>query len=437
MARESTATIQISATTSATGTGSASLTQTLPVGDTAFSVEVDATGGTRIYALTVTRRADLVFTNYDSDGDWLVDISTLDQLNAIRYDPDGDGVPTAAGTAAHAAAFVNAAPNMGCAMDDCIGYELGQDLDFDGDGRVTSDDDHYWNSGAGWTPIETYDAVFDGNSRTISHLFINASGGQHYGLFSHTGANAEIRSLGLLDVDVASTGRRVGGLVGRNVGEHHRLVRDGPGQQRRPAGRRACRGENSGNGSIAAIYSTAHVTGSADVGGLVGAHYNGEVRASYATARLHATGDNAGGLVGSTSKGGGDITASYAGRATSAVAVGSDDTDGNGLIDGIETESAPSYPNADLAAPIGYSGIYASWNIDVDSAAAHRGLQWQRQPLELRDGGPVPRIALWRPGPFRATPRHRCLGGHRPSRPLPRRQLPHPVRHQHDRQPGQ
>ena len=41
----------------------------------------------------------------DTDDDGLIDITTLAQLDAMRYDPDGTGRPTAAGTAAYAAAF--------------------------------------------------------------------------------------------------------------------------------------------------------------------------------------------------------------------------------------------------------------------------------------------------------------------------------------------
>ena len=34
---------------------------------------------------------------YDTDGDGLIEITTLAQLNAVRYDPDGDGDPTGFG----------------------------------------------------------------------------------------------------------------------------------------------------------------------------------------------------------------------------------------------------------------------------------------------------------------------------------------------------
>ena len=37
-------------------------------------------------------------TDYDADDDGLIDINNLDQLNAIRWDLDGNGYPTAANT---------------------------------------------------------------------------------------------------------------------------------------------------------------------------------------------------------------------------------------------------------------------------------------------------------------------------------------------------
>ena len=96
------------------------------------------------------------------------------------------------------------APGMGC-PDGCVGYELTTDLDFDtdDDGDIDSDDD-YWNNGDGWDPIgerlDGFDATFEGNRRTISHLFIDR--GNYSGLLGETGSASLIRRLGLVDVDV-------------------------------------------------------------------------------------------------------------------------------------------------------------------------------------------------------------------------------------------
>ena len=106
----------------------------------------------------------------------LIDIRNLAQLDAIRYDPNGNGDAT------HAY-YVSAFPNRvtassgrrGCPSGACTGYELRADLSFDenGDGQMTSaGDPTNWNSGAGWEPIAfttTYTATFRGNGHTVSY----------------------------------------------------------------------------------------------------------------------------------------------------------------------------------------------------------------------------------------------------------------------------
>ena len=80
-------------------------------------------------------------------------MSTLAQLDAIRYDLDGGGW-TGGNFPVYTAAFTNTVSGMGCPSTGCRGYELTADLDFDtnGNGRADSDDD-YWNDGAGWVPL--------------------------------------------------------------------------------------------------------------------------------------------------------------------------------------------------------------------------------------------------------------------------------------------
>ena len=132
---------------------------------------------------------------YDSDGDGLIEITTLAQLDAVRHDLAGDGVPTAAGATTYRAAFPDAFPEtdsqLRCVVQ-CRGYELIADLDFfdingdgqvdtnddaNGDGQVGADDTPSWNNGAGWNPIgkETtaFRAAFEGNGHTVRNLFIN------------------------------------------------------------------------------------------------------------------------------------------------------------------------------------------------------------------------------------------------------------------------
>ena len=78
-------------------------------------------------------------TDYDTDENGLIEVSTLAQLDAMRWDLDGDGAPTTGDGGAYANAFPQRAVGMGCpavsGTPTCTGYELTQDLDFDTDGR--------------------------------------------------------------------------------------------------------------------------------------------------------------------------------------------------------------------------------------------------------------------------------------------------------------
>ena len=136
------------------------------------------TGGSTTLTGTGTIRDDDQI-DYDTDNDNLIDVTSLAQLNAIRYDLNGDGAVADSDTMNYNAAFPAAVSGMGCPAT-CTGYELMNNLDFDSDNSGTVDaNDHggaYWNSGAGWTAIgvdasgtaTVFSAIFDGNDNTIS-----------------------------------------------------------------------------------------------------------------------------------------------------------------------------------------------------------------------------------------------------------------------------
>ena len=89
--------------------------------------------------------------DHDVDDDNLIEVATLAQLDAMRHDLDGDGLPADWGP--YYAAFAEGALDMGC-PDACEGYELTADLDFDTNGSGGADaGDTFWNGGAGWEPI--------------------------------------------------------------------------------------------------------------------------------------------------------------------------------------------------------------------------------------------------------------------------------------------
>ena len=244
---------------------------------------------------------------YDRDGDGLIEIGSLAQLNAIRWDLDGDGaVDNSANVAAYAHAFPNAVAGMGCPAtaddaddNDCTGYELMADLDFDtnGDGTVDAAD-NYWHDGAGWVPIGSPDsgnefiATFEGNDHTIDNLSI-ARETSPIGLFGVVGTRGQVRNVGVREVTVSGHGLEsaVGGLAGIN------------------------------RGSIVASYATGLVLGEglAFGGGLVGVN-TGSIAASYAAVVVKSIDSNAGGLVGAQGPEEGGraiITASYATGAVS------------------------------------------------------------------------------------------------------------------------
>ena len=227
--------------------------------------------------------------DYDADGDGLIDIMNLAQLNAIRWDPNGDGVAdNSADASAYTAAFPSAAAGMGCPDTDadtepgpCAGYELAADLDFDTGTADDRTDDDFHNGGAGWLPIETYSSVLDGNGRAIANLHINRPSSESgVGLFSFLGGGGLVRDLGLTGVDV--NGRaRVGGLVGISFG------------------------------TINGSYAAGTVRGRlGNTGGLVGDH-RGAIVNSHALGEVQGD-SQVGGLVGSNNVVGRGITGSYA-----------------------------------------------------------------------------------------------------------------------------
>ena len=332
--------------------------------------------------------------DYDADDDGLIEVSSLAQLNAIRWDLDGNGAADATDDdVPYAAAFQYAGSDMGCPSAGCTGYELDVDLDFDtnGNGEADSGDD-YWNDGAGWKPIGTFEdgevfdpspmfrAVFEGNGHSISNLFINRGSTNDVGLFGTTYSN-QIRNTELLSVNVTGNDY-VGGLIGWNS-----------------------------SGTITASYASGSVTGTGNgVGGLIGWNSSSTITASYASGSVTGTGDEVGGLVGFNS---GIITASYAtGSVTGSVTgngsaawvgglvgynggtidasyasgsvTGNDDYVGGlaGLNGGTITASywdtdtsgqttsagGTGKTTSQLQAPTGYTGIYTDWNVDIDNA---------------------------------------------------------------------
>ena len=264
---------------------------------------------------------------YDSDGDGLIEVEFLEQLDAIRYDVNGDGKSDdVSDIDAYAAAFPTGATEAVC--DDCHGYELARPLDFAAAASYASGAvNTSWRVGEGWLPIQSgelsfvggenpFAATFDGNGHTISNLYINRSdrneGSGPVGLFG-SAVDAVIRNVGLVDVDVAGFAV-VGGLVGIIPYGH---IKDSyvTGSVAGSTVVGGLAGWNHGaisgshfSGSVSAL-ETDWKGGGRVIGGLVGLQDYGVITASYASGSVAGV-SRVGGLVGEI-KGGGYVVASH------------------------------------------------------------------------------------------------------------------------------
>ena len=149
----------------------------------------------------------------DRDGDGLIEVDNLTQLDAMRWDTDGDGMFD---NADYAAAFSDAGTGTLCSVASCSGYELTANLDFDTNGNGEADEgDVYWNSGSGWIPIgessDPFVTTFEGGDHTISNLYIRRS--PNVGLFGVLGSGSTVSGIGLVDTSVAASGYGAAGAL--------------------------------------------------------------------------------------------------------------------------------------------------------------------------------------------------------------------------------
>ena len=238
--------------------------------------------------------------DYDRDDDGLIEVCDLAQLNAIRFDSNGDANPERGTAYEYTSAFPGIiSDGPGCPIR-CKGYELVVDLDFDTNGNGRADaGDRFWNDGLGWSPMPIanhhFVATFEGNGHTISNLYMDKPQQMStVGLFGTIGGGASVRNLILDGVVVRSGGgHMVAGLVGHNWGTISNVHVSGTvtgGFQ--DIGLLV--GENRGR--VADSSARGRVAADNDVGLLVGENYNDVVRSNASGA---ATGRySVGGLVG-------------------------------------------------------------------------------------------------------------------------------------------
>ena len=362
-------------------------------------------------------------TDYDTDDDGLIEIADAHQLNAIRWDLDGDGTVAPANLARYGAAFPGRLQGMGCPASGCIGYEIGTGAA--GEAAITIDlDVAPYNTGAGWNPMgayvsrlepHTFGAILEGNGNVIDNLFINSTNFFFpiLGLFSDIGSRGKVRNLGLTNVNITGASRIrdmsqafAGALTGQNEGLVSNCHSTGTVSLSR-ANHATVGGLVGYNrfGKIHASHSSVSVSvsnigsgkefdhdndgthgvgGNINAGGLVGNNWEGEIAASYATGSVTATNTpladkgGVGGLVGHNFN---SIRASYSTgvvtlSAAAGVAIG-------GLVGANRAAVTESYydsetsgqsdtgkgvpkTTAELQSPTSYTGIYANWNLDLD-----------------------------------------------------------------------
>ena len=237
-----------------------------------YLVQISYTDG-QSYELTLDSKA---IRDIDVDDDGLIEIRSIDDLDAMRYVRDGSGYQKSS-TASKI--------TTGCPEDGCKGYELTKDLDFnDNDSYSSTSNKVIWTTGEGWQPIgdnsNSFSGIFNGNNYTISNLMINTPLNAYIGLFAMINNSARIESVNLNKVDIV--GRKlVGALVGKNIGGTIRNI------------------QLDGNSSTTSIV----VGMESQVGGLVGMNAEGSVIDNVDLDRVSIKGYNqVGGLVGMSKK---------------------------------------------------------------------------------------------------------------------------------------
>ena len=230
--------------------------------------------------------------NYDTDSDGLIEIRNRSQLKSVRYDLDGNGIPSEDSANSYYSAFPELNPST-CYSGECDGYELMRNLSLDG---------------VSWDPIgsasESFSAYFGGNGFVISDLTINDVDNKPVGFFANS--SGHINGLGLEDVSVVGSGTvqdayPVGGLAGINSGSISMCYVIGTVEGTGPNFVGGFVGKNSRLGDITTAYinqcyAQAHVKGY-KAGGFAGFN-SGTIETAYALGSVFSSNDYAGGFIG-------------------------------------------------------------------------------------------------------------------------------------------
>ena len=218
----------------------------------------------------------------DSDGDGLIDISSIEQLNNMRHNLLGNSYKSSSTSTGITTGCPTTAITRigGTSATGCYGYELTKSLDFNSASSYSSGSvNTAYTTGNGWTPIGSHSAspftaVFSGNGYSIYNLYIynTANIATGIGLFAHTSSTSIIQDLSLVNSSISTVlSSFVGGLIGRGGGTIRNIAIVG--------------------GSISASSQVGSLIGRLDLGGAV---FNIAIIGT----RLTATNGDLGGIAG-------------------------------------------------------------------------------------------------------------------------------------------
>lgn len=314
----------------------------------------------------------------DDDGDGLIDIYTINELNDVRDDLRGLGVG------------LQGAPEGGF-----VGYELMNDLDFLNDNDY-SDVGLRSNvtTGLGWLPIgnssNPFATVFEGNGFIIRNLTIDRTTSRN-GLFGQINNLASIRNLNV-EIRFFSGAHNSGGLVGvNNGGEISGCSVIGSISGTSNIG--VLVGEN--RGTISSCFTEGSINGTTNVGGLVGLTIdaqNDRITLSYSNVDVVGN-SNIGGLIGDLTRFG-EVSFCYAMgpvSSNSSLVGGLIGDVGDGTINSCYATGPVSSSSADVGGLIGGNSgtVITSYSIGSVQGTSRVG------GLIGSNSGSVPNTSYW------------------------------------------
>ena len=320
----------------------------------------------------------------DENGNGLVDINYLEDLDAIRHQVDGSGYRADVG---------EIKITSGCPSEGCKGYELLRDLDFNDTGSYRNADANMrrWTGAGAWQPIAgTVTGTFKGNNKTIANLKVRDNGG----LFASIGSDSRathIDGIGLLSVDIkASAVAGIASSCERCTISNSYVIGNIAGSTAAAGLLNTTTATSGGVGGGLARISNSYFSGNLSVdgqsavgGGLIGnIDSDTTISNSYAVGRITAQHDDGfiGGLIGVRTSSTLNIINSYASVLATKAGVSQglfggnkDPSDEPPTVDSsyldtdiseIEVTVGEGKSTAELQMPTTANGIYMSWGSD-------------------------------------------------------------------------